>query len=117
MMAHESMETRWERRTIVVPATYDEFQDDAFCPICGTRLTEAVNPLSVPTAFLDIGIEVDPMPTFGWQCNCRRATITVIAPAELAPSTGTPVDLTVDGDMTTIAVRESALEATRPHDA
>lgn len=119
MTGQESADAQREQRTIVALATYDEFLDDAFCPVCGTRITEPVDTLTVPTAFLDIDSNVDPdsLPTFGWQCDCRRAVIAVIAPIEVTPETGTSVDLTVDDEPTTIAVRESALETTRSLDA
>lgn len=105
-------------RTVVAPADYDEYLDDAFCPLCGSVVTDNVGTPTVPTMLLDVDVDEDQdeLPAFGWRCDCRRAEIAVVAPAERAPESYTPVDVTVDGETTTIAVPAPALEAARPDD-
>lgn len=116
MTTRESASALRPRRTVVAVADYDEFLDDAFCPLCGSVVSENVGTPTLPAHLLDVALDVDDLPVFGWRCDCRRAEIAIVAPAERAPESFTPVDVTVDGETTTIAVPAPALEAARIDD-
>lgn len=113
MTTKESASALRGPRTVVAPADYDEFLDDAFCPLCGSVVTGNVGTPSIPAHLIDVPVDVKELPAFGWRCDCRRAEIAVVAPAERAPENYTPVDVTVNGETTTIAVPAPALEAAR----
>ncbi|ARS89906.1 hypothetical protein [Natrarchaeobaculum aegyptiacum] len=51
---------------------------------------------------IDADLDQDPVPVFGWRCDCRRAEMAVVAPAEHAPENYVSVGLLRDD--VTIAV-------------
>ena len=116
MTSNQSASALRPRRTVVAVADYDEYLDDAFCPLCGSLVSETVGTPTVPAHHLDVALDVDELPAFGWRCDCRRAEISIVAPADRAPENYTPVEVTLNGETTTIAVPAPALEAARIDD-
>lgn len=110
MTVRESASGLRASRTIVGLAEYDDYLDEAFCPFCRSLVSDNVGTPTIPAEMIDAGLEADRLPVYGWRCDCRRASIAVVAPAEVAPDGYAAVDL----DGTTIAVPQPALDAARP---
>lgn len=113
MTVQESADALREPRTVVLVADYDEYLDAAYCPICGTDVTSEVGTPEVPARFFEAAIDED-LPAFGWRCDCRRFDLVLVATADAAPASFAPVEITVDGETTTIAIPEPVHEAALP---
>lgn len=109
MTVHETADALREPRTVVLVADYDEYLDAAYCPVCGADVTHEVGTPTVPAHFFE-ALDED-LPAFGWRCDCRRFDLVLVAPDEVAPESYAPVEITLDGETTTIAVPEPVHEA------
>lgn len=110
MTVQESASGLRECRTLVGFAEYDDYLGEAFCPFCRSIVSDNVGTPTIPAEMIDDGLEADRLPVYGWRCDCRRAEIAVVAPAEVAPDGYATVDL----GGTAIAVPKPALDAARP---
>lgn len=98
------------RLAIDVPEV-DDYTEGAWCPRCN-RALHAIGTPRVPVDLLvddelalalqDAGVE--DVPAFGWRCDRHRTTVVLPAPYAIAPDPYRPVDATLDGDETTLAV-------------
>jgi len=113
LTVQESADALREARTVVLVADYDEYCDAAFCPICGTDVTSEVGTPAVPARFFEAPVDED-LPAFGWRCSCRRFDLVLVAPENVAPESFAPVEITVDGETTTIAIPEPVHETALP---
>lgn len=109
MTVRESASDLTEPRTVVVRADYDEYLDAAYCPLCGGEADDVGTP-HVPARLLEASIDED-LPVFGWRCDCRRFDVVLAASPEAAPDSYAEIEAIVEGETTTVAVPEPALEA------
>ena len=90
-------------RVVVRAAEIDEYDPDAYCPVCGHRVDDTEGEHEVPVTVVDVE-EMDvaadggeDVAIYGYRCDRHRHPHVLVAPASIAPSRYKRVSLDLAG--------------------